>query len=165
MCSKSRGAQIVNRAEPRFQEFSRWRKETHHSSNRGGGNQHTVYCSVIFFRTFKICVTVSLELSHVFCALQLYVPKQLPGGQVLANLYLPRLKFWLARATGQNDFSSPWLGLVLHLQNNTLKLLLTPCTFLSNSFRIDLLIRIYSLRTLFYVFTALVKCELETERN
>ena len=47
------GAQIVSRAEPRFQE-SRWQKETRRSSNRGGGKQHTVYCSVIFFRTFKV---------------------------------------------------------------------------------------------------------------
>ena len=94
------GAQIVNRAEPCFQEFSRWRKETRHSSNR----RFTALWFFLELLRFKLFVTVSLELSYVFCALQLYVPKQLPGRQVLTNLYLPQPKFWLPRATGQRIY-------------------------------------------------------------
>ena len=82
------GAQIVSRAEPRFQE-SRWRKETRRSSNRGGGKQHTVYCSVIFFRAL---------LWHPHCDLSIW----------LSLLAILNTLFWVSANFFQVKMDKTW---------------------------------------------------------
>ena len=127
MCSKSQGGPNSQQGRASFSGI-KMAEETHRSSNRGGGKQHTVYCSVIFFRTFKVknlCYSFTGIEPHVLCLAAL-CSKAVVQRASTYEFILALTKILVAPGYRAKDFSSPTMHVVFGCQGLHVKIVKFP---------------------------------------